>query len=136
MSRDQSNFGFSMTIPSRSFLNELRDDDFRNEFVVDHVRVRLALLIRSLREHRGWSQAELGRRMRKPQSVISRLEDPNYGRLSLQTLFDVAAAFSLPIYIDMPEWNEWFRLMDAMSNNSLQRQGYDAAQLDTHTIHE
>src|SRR5882672_162693 len=89
-------------IPNREFLEELRDPVFRDEFVADHVRTRIALLIRTLREQRGWSQAKLGRRLGKPQSVVSRLEDPDYGRLSSQTIFEVAAAFGLPVYIDMP----------------------------------
>jgi len=67
--------------------------------------------------------------MGKPQSVISRLEDPDYGKLSMQTVFEVAAAFGLPVYIDMPEWEEWFRLIDDMSEASLKRRKYDADRL-------
>lgn len=118
------NAGYS-AIPSMAFLHELEDDERRNGFVADHVRTRLALLIRNLREQNEWSQAELGRRLGKPQSVISRLEDPDYGRLSLQTLFEVAAVFGLPLYIDMPNWDEWFRLMDDMSSRNLNRRRFN-----------
>src|SRR3954451_2910327 len=113
----QSHVG-SSAIPSKVFLRELCDDELRNEFVADKVRTRFALLIRSLREQRGWSQAELGRRMGRPQSIISRLEDPDYGSFSLQTVFEVAAAFGLPVYLDMPEWDEWFRLTGDLSSKS------------------
>jgi transcriptional regulator with XRE-family HTH domain len=113
-------------IPSPTLLHELEDDERRDSFVADHVRVRLALLIRSLREQNGWSQADLGRRLGKPQSVISRLENPDYGRVSLQTLFEVATAFKLPVYIDLPNWDEWFRLMEDISSRNLQRRGFDA----------
>ena len=123
------NAGSSLMIPSRNFLRELEDDDFRNGFVADHLRTRLALLIRTLREQRGWSQAELGHRLGKPQSVVSRLEDPDYGKVTLKTLFEVAMAFELPLYIDMPNWDEWFRLMSDMSNRNLQRQGFDSNRL-------
>jgi transcriptional regulator with XRE-family HTH domain len=107
----------------------LTNDQRRNVFVVDQVRTRLALLIRALREQRRWSQTEFGRQLGKPQSVVSRLEDPDYGKLSLQTLFEVAAAFALPLYIDMPSWEEWFRLTSNMSNVSLERHGFDPDQL-------
>jgi len=116
-------------IPSRNFIRELQDDDLRNGFVADHLRTRLALLIRTLREERGWSQAELGHRLGKPQSVVSRLEDPDYGRVTLKTLFEVAVAFELPLYIDMPNWDEWFRLMSDMSSRNLQRRSFDAERL-------
>jgi transcriptional regulator with XRE-family HTH domain len=117
--------GFS-PIPSLAVLDELKDEEFRDGFVADHVRTRLALLIRTLREQVGWSQAELGRRMGKPQSVVSRLEDPDYGRVSLQTIFEVAAAFKLPVYIDMPNWDDWFGLMEDMSARNLERRSFDA----------
>lgn len=119
------------SIPSQNFLRELEDDDRRDGFVAAHVRTRIALLIRALREQpeRQWSQAELGRRLGKPQSVVSRLEDPDYGKLTLQTLFEVAAAFKLPLYINMPNWDEWFHLMSDMSGHNLQRRGFDLHQL-------
>ena len=119
----------SSTIPSPSVLQQLENDDFRNGLVADQVRTRVALMIRALRELRGWSQAELGRRLGKPQSVISRLEDPDYGKLSLQTLFEVAAVFKLPLFIDMPDWSHWFYLMSDMSSQNLYRYPYDAEKL-------
>jgi transcriptional regulator with XRE-family HTH domain len=120
--------GYS-AIPNLGFLRELQDDDRRNGFVADHLRTRTALLIRTLREQRGWSQAELGRRLDKPQSVVSRLEDPDYGKVTLKTLFEVAAAFDLPLYIDMPDWDEWFRLMSDMSSRNLRRDSFNTTNL-------
>jgi transcriptional regulator with XRE-family HTH domain len=125
---DQSSAGFGF---SKEFVEQISDKELRNAFMADQVRTRIALLIRALREQkdRQWSQAELGRRAGKPQNVISRLEDPDYGRLTVETLLEVAAAFDLPLLIDMPEWDDWLMRTADLSPQSLERQGFELKRL-------
>ncbi len=115
-------FGLSS---SEQFLEQLAEKDFRDEFVADQVRSRIAMLIRTLREQRGMLQSELGAKMGKPQSVVSRLEDPDYGKVSLQTLLEIAAAFDLPLIVDIPEWEEWLGKMGRMTKSDLRRTSFD-----------
>ncbi len=112
---------------SKEFITMLGEKEFRDEFVADKVKSRIALMIRALRdqEGRGWTQTELGKKMGKPPNVVSRLEDPDYGKMSLQTLLEVAAAFGLPLLVDIPSWDDWVRKMGNLTESSLQHQSFD-----------
>src|SRR5258707_1306078 len=116
---------------SEQFIRQISEKEMRDEFVADTIRTRIALLIRALREQeeRQWSQKQLGDKLDKPQSVVSRLEDPDYGKLTLQTLFEVAAAFDLPLLVDIPEWEDWFHRIEDVEASRLRRNSFSANRL-------
>jgi transcriptional regulator with XRE-family HTH domain len=116
---------------SEEFVRQLGEQDMRHAYMVDQVRTRIALQIRALRDQaeRRWSQVELGRRAGKPQNVISRIENPDYGQLTLQTLFDMAAAFDLPLYVDFPEWDDWLERMKDTDTETLRRRSFELDRL-------
>lgn len=72
----------------------LGDVEYRRAFAED-VGTGLAFQIRALRENRGWTQEQLAERMGKRQETISRWENPEYGKHTLSTLKELAAAFDL-----------------------------------------
>lgn len=71
----------------------LKDEEFRKAFDEEDVYARLAVQIAELREKQGLSQADLARELHTSQQMVSRLEDPHNGSISLNTLVKLAQAF-------------------------------------------
>jgi DNA-binding XRE family transcriptional regulator len=114
---------------SSELVSELTDRDFRNEYMMDQVRTYVAFQIRALREQRSWLQGDLAKAAEKTQSVISRLEDPDYGKLSLQTCLEIAIAFDLPLLVQFVEWDDWLARMSNVSPSALRKRSFDANRL-------
>jgi transcriptional regulator with XRE-family HTH domain len=118
---------------SEDFLKQLSDEEFREAFMADQVRSHIALAIRALRRQpeRQWSQKQLGERAGKPQSWISKLEDPDYGQVTLQTLFEIANAFKLPLLVQFPEWGDWLERLRDQSRTALEKNSFNLDRLVT-----
>jgi len=90
---------------SKRLLERLSNKKYRSAYVEQNVKTGIAYQIRNLRGQ--MSQAEFGKKIGKPQSVVSRLEDPDYGKLNVQTLLEVAAALDIALlvkYVTFPEF--------------------------------
>jgi transcriptional regulator with XRE-family HTH domain len=97
----------------RKLTDELKDKGFRQAYAATRVGQWIARRIKAIREAQSLSQKELGARMDKPQSTISRLEAPSYGRPSLQSLQEVASAFDVVLWVDFISYGEFLRRMSS-----------------------
>jgi transcriptional regulator with XRE-family HTH domain len=114
---------------SSELIRELSDPEFRREYMMDQVRSWIAFQIRAMREQRRWNQGDLAKESGKTQSVISRIEDPDYGKLSLQTGLEIAVAYDVPLLFQFVEWDEWLARMSDMSPSALRKRSFDANRL-------
>jgi transcriptional regulator with XRE-family HTH domain len=114
---------------SSELIRELSEPEFRHEYMMDQVRSWVAFQIRALREQRHWNQSDLAKASGKTQSVISRLEDPDYGKLSLQTCLEIAVAYDLPLLIQFAEWDDWLARMSNMSPSAFRKRSFNAERL-------
>ena len=89
-----------------TLLEKLKSKKFRDAFRSSSVRYRVALQIRALRKRLFDSQRALGQATGKPANVISRLENPNYGKLTIQTLLELAAAFDVGLIVKFSSFSE------------------------------
>ena len=79
----------------KSFLRLQARVSARHGFVEAEAATYLAHQIRVLRTQRGWTQKDLARKLGTSQAVISRLEDPEYGRVTFKTMVALANAFDV-----------------------------------------
>ena len=102
-----------MNSPREQLIRKFSDKTYRDSFIAEHIYSRLPLKIRALRETRGLSQKNLGERIGVAQTWVSKLEDPNYGKLTLSTLLRLASAFDVGLEIDFVPFSKV--LNDALS---------------------
>lgn len=107
-------------IDVRPFVRELSvtdisEKDFRNIWSDRKLRWSIAKQIRALRESKGWSQAELARRIESHPSIISGLEDPTSESWpTLSTLQRIAAAFDVALSVRFVAWSEFLDFVELL----------------------
>jgi len=100
-------------------IEALKDKEYRDLYVAEHIRTGIAFQIRAMREDREWTQSELGQRAEgMAQETISLLEDPDYGRLTLRTLRRLASALDVALIVRFTPFSD---LVDWMVNLTPQR---------------
>lgn len=118
-------------ILSKKFLEKLKRKTYRDEYVAEGVRTGISYQIRALRDQRGWSQKILAEKMDKPQSVVSRIEDPDYGKFGVQTLLEVASAFDIGLVIKFVALPDFIRLTKDVSPEALEAESYNDLQFSS-----
>jgi hypothetical protein len=94
--------------PLTSSIAELKKPGLRAEDFAQRLKTFLAAQIRALRGD--LSQTEFGKRIGKPQSVVSRLEGQSYGKVNLQTLIDIASKLNMGLivgFVSLPTFWKW-----------------------------
>jgi hypothetical protein len=112
--------GFERLLERADFTS---DAAFRTSYLTHHLRAFLADQIRALRGER--SQREFGRALHKPQSVISRLEDEEYGKLTLQTLVDIATKLDIALLVRFVDYPTFLRETNDLSDEKVAPASYN-----------
>jgi transcriptional regulator with XRE-family HTH domain len=111
-------------IKRQQILESLEDKEYRREFAAD-IGTGLAFQIRLLREDRGWTQEELAHRMGKRQETISQWENPAYGRYTLNTLKELAAAFDVALLVRLAPFSELVDWSISLTREDLAPRSFD-----------
>jgi len=97
----------------------------RVAYLSAQTRTKLSNQIRTLRTDRGWSQGDFARILSKPQSNVSRLENRQYGKFNLTTLFEVASACDVGLVVKFVTYEEFLRDTEDLSEAALRVRGFD-----------
>jgi len=79
---------------------QLKDPEFAAVFDEEKEKIDLAIKILRIRQEAGLSQKELAQRIGTTQSVIARMENPEYSGYSIRMLRRIAAALGSRLFID------------------------------------
>ena len=80
-------------------VSKLRRKQYRRAYVEANIAHGIAHQIRTMREQRGMTQSALAKRLKTTQTIVSRLEDPSYGRYTLSSLLRVTHAFDVALLV-------------------------------------
>lgn len=115
---------------SKSLADKLEKKGYRDAYVANHVGRWVAYQVRTLREQRGWSQADLGERMGTPQSNICRIENPDYGRHSQHTLLQLASTFDVALVVMFVDYPTFLEQSRDVSPDAMRVESFDRAALE------
>jgi len=129
MSADLEYMTADTSAPIHSVSNDLfagfADEEYRHAFIDEHLTTFVPLQIRTIREQRGWTQTELGKRCgNKAQAWISQLEDLNYGKFTLTTLRKLAHAFDCILEVRFRSFKDYSDEQDRRRPGDMQVNTY------------
>lgn len=106
-----------------SDLNELakfEKKSFRDGYLQTATRGGIAYQIQALREKFKLTQVGFAEKLGKKQSSISRLENSEYGKVSVQTLLDIACALDVALLVRFVSYPEFLKRTKDLSISALQ----------------
>ncbi|MCY4151338.1 MAG: helix-turn-helix transcriptional regulator [Aestuariivita sp.] len=104
----------------RKVIERLSEPNYRNSFLDAEVRSWIAYQIRALRKKAGLTQVQMADRLAKPQSVISRLENTDYGSLSVNTLLDIAKSMDVALLVQFVSYPDFLERTRDKSEQAMQ----------------
>ncbi len=107
---------------------QFHDKEFRDSYVAAHTRRFLA---RQMRKFRGdLSQTEFAEQLDKQQTIVSRLENPNYSGWTLGTLLEIASKLNVGVVVRFVDFPTFLKSTDDFSERAMHPTSYDPQRVD------
>jgi transcriptional regulator with XRE-family HTH domain len=121
-------------VPDRQPLERFSSKKYRDGYLQSRIRGYIAYQIQALREKLGLTQAQFAELTGKKQSTISRLEDTEYGKVSVQTLLDIACATNVALIVKFASYPEFLDQTRNMSVEALQSRTIQESLSEAHSL--
>lgn len=107
---------------------QFRDKEFRDTYVAAHTRRFLA---RQMRKFRGdLSQMDFAGKLGKQQTIVSRLENPNYSGWTLSTLLEIANKLNVGLIVRFVDFPSFLKFTDDFSESAVHPESYRQEEVD------
>jgi len=111
-----------------SLAEKMHEKDYRDGYVAAHTRQVLA---KQMREFRGdKSQTEFADLLDKRQTMVSRLENPNYSGWTVSTILEVASKLDVAAFVRFANFPTFLKYSGDLSESALRPQSYNREQVD------
>lgn len=107
---------------------QFHDKEFRDTYVAAQTRRFLARQMRKFRGH--LSQAEFADRLDKQQTIVSRLEDPNYSGWTLGTLLEIASKLNVGLVVRFVDFPMFLKFTGDLSEEAMCPSPYNEQEVD------
>lgn len=102
----------SVLSPEERLVSNLENPEYRRAFVEGHATDTIAFQLRAMRKEEGWDQRDVAEKLgnRSLQPMVSRYENPDYGKYSISTLLELSAVFDVALavrFVPFSELVEW-----------------------------
>lgn len=108
---------------------KLRNKTYRKGYMGTHIKMFLSNQISGLRGN--LSQEEFGKLLGKPQSVVSRLQNPTYGKYTLQTLLDIADRMDVALIVRFVDYPTFLKFTNDFSDYAVRPDAFSPEQMDS-----
>ncbi len=107
---------------------QFHDKEFRDAYVSAHTRRFLA---RQMRKFRGnLSQTAFAEQLGKRQTIVSRLENPDYSGWTLGTLLEIANKLNVGVVVRFVDFPSFLKVTDDFSESAMHPAEYESEKLD------
>lgn len=110
---------------------QLNDKEFRDGYLDSHVKMFIAEQIKCLRGDK--SQKEFAKELGTTQSVISRLENPEYGKVTIQTLLEIASKLDIALLVRFAGYPEFMEVTSDFSENTFKPKSFNLKDIELMT---